>query len=647
MTTGPAAAVRDNRRAKTRLHQPHTLTGRLRRPRGQVLLFGAWLVIATVALYWPVATHGFLNFDDDIYVTSNPHVQAGLHWSTLKWAFTSFRASNWHPLTWVSHALDCGVFDLDAGRHHEVNLLLHTLTVLLLFWVLQRATGYIGRSAMVAALFAIHPMNVESVAWVAERKNLLSMMFFLLALGAYDRYARQPRIGRYVTVAGLYALGLMAKPQVITLPCVLLLWDHWPLNRVQVSSAVEGKREIATKPFLWLALEKLPLVLLTAASAVVTILAQYESGSMTGPHWQPIGVRVENALVVYVRYIGKAFWPSNLTILYPHPGNALNLWQALASLIVLLVITAIVISMRKQRAYLMVGWFWFLGTLVPMIGIVQVGAQAMADRYAYLPFIGLFIMVCWQGAEWMETWHLPPAWRWGINLVVLIALAAVARRQLNRWADNNLLWWQVVAAETQALQANPTSWANEDALGHVFLKLGDVDSAMPHFQAAAAISPDDPDSMLNLGAYQQRHNDLAGAIRQYQRVIVITQSSPRQNAQNRAQAFSNMGYAYRALKQYRPARESFEQAVQLNPDDTRSWLGLGLMAHKAGDLIMAIHAYTEALKLEPFDWGYLLLAQALDDAGRHDETFAARRRAGAISQNLEQAQQAADTALAK
>ena len=644
--TRSSRAVPHNRHSRRLLDQSQPRNGILS-PGNFPLLLGVGLTIITVVLYWPVGTHDFLNYDDDIYVTSNPHVQVGLHWNTAKWAATSFRASNWHPLTWMSHALDCEMFGLAAGRHHQVNLLLHVMAVLLLFWVLQRATGYAGRSAMVAALFALHPMNVESVAWIAERKNLLSMIFFLLALGAYDWYARRPATGRYLTVIGLYALGLMAKPQVITLPFVLILWDYWPLNRTHLLAAGTGNSQYQKTSWLKLLLEKLPLMLLSAASAVITIIAQYESGSMTGPHWEPLTIRAENALVAYVRYLGKAFWPSDLTILYPHPGSSLQMWHAVASLLLLVAVTGLVISVRNRRPYLLVGWFWFLGTLVPMIGIVQVGVQAMADRYAYLPFVGLFIMVCWQISEWVERSNVHLIWRWAASVTVLLALAVVARRQLDRWADNNLLWWKVVAAETRALQSNPNSWVNEDVLGHAFLKLGEIDEAMPHFQAAATINPNDADSNVNLGAYEQRHDDLSGAIKYYQKVIATTQSSPRQNAQNRGQAFSNIGYAFRNLKQYPAARESFEQAVQLNPDDARSWLGLGLMAQKASDLPTAIQAYRQALGIEPFDWGYLLLAKALQDAGRQDEALTSYRKAGTISQNLERAQQTADNALTK
>src|SRR5271165_3336520 len=412
--------------------RPRSGIGLFASPRNQMLLLGFLLVVATVVLYFPVNSHPFANYDDPDYVTDNFHVRSGLHWSTVKWAFTTYAAANWHPLTWISHAADVQLFELNPGRHHDVNLLLHALNVVLLFWVLQRATGYVGRSAMVAALFALHPINVESVVWIAERKNLLSMLFFLLALGAYRWYATRPRADRYVLVVFLYALALMAKPQVITFPFVLLLWDYWPLRRMfagsDESSATATATVIRARSFSWLVLEKLPLLVLSAASAVITVKAQRTGGAMSGPqNTYPFLLRVENAIVSYVRYIGKAVWPSHLALMYPHSSFAI--WEVVVALLMLLVITAIVIAGRRQR-YLPVGWFWFLGTLVPMIGLVQVGAQAMADRYAYLPFVGLFIIACWGVSDFFERRNLSTAWLATPSLAGLVALAVVTHRQI-------------------------------------------------------------------------------------------------------------------------------------------------------------------------------------------------------------------------
>ena len=616
--------------------------------RTAFLLLCICLAIATILLYYPVGGHPFLNYDDDVYVQNNSHIKAGLSWATVGWAFTSFYASNWHPLTWLSHALDYQWFGLDAGKHHETNLLLHVINVLLLFGVLWRATSYMGRSAMVAALLALHPINVESVAWIAERKNLLSMMFFLLALCAYTWYARKPHMSRYLAVVALYILGLMAKPQVITLPCVLLLWDYWPLQRMYRNARETfPQQNFPAMPLSRLIWEKLPLLALSAASALITIRAQYEGGAMTGPHWQPISARIENAIVAYARYLGKALWPSDLELIYPHPGSSLKIWQVLSALLLLAAITAVVISARRRHRYLLTGWLWFLGTMLPMIGLLQVGVQAMADRYAYLPFVGLFIMICWGASEWADRRQLSVGWQMAVGVVVLVGLGLTARRQLNLWSDNTLLWSRIVSVESQGLQASPNNWVAEDVLGHALLNLGEVEAAIPHFRAAMTLNPSDPDSNVNVGTYEQRRRNLPGAIAQYQKVIAMTQSTPRLDVQSRAQAFSNMGYAYRELKDYGHARENFEQAVKINPEDARSWLGIGIMAHKSGDLKTAVAAYTNALKTDPFDWGYLLVARALDESGRHQEADTARQKAAALSQNLEQARKMADQVLAK
>ncbi len=355
-------------------------------------------MVATVVLYYPAIQHPFVNYDDDGYVTNNLHVQAGLAWDTVAWAFTTYDQANWHPVTWLSHALDCQLFQLDPAGHHGTNILLHVLNALLLFWVLAQATGFTGRSFMVAALFALHPINVESVVWVAERKNLLSMLFFLLALGAYRWYAREPRPGRYAVIAVLFALGLMAKPQVITLPFILLLWDYWPLQRMLVEgqpAAIGTGAAVPPRRFSSLLLEKLPLVALSAISAVITVMAQRRGG--INPELS-LSARLANAIVCYARYVGKAVWPTHLAPMYPHPGSSLANWEVFSALLFLMVVTALVIAARRRR-YLPVGWLWFLGTLIPMIGLVQVGRQAMADRYAYVPFLGLFIMMCWGVAD--------------------------------------------------------------------------------------------------------------------------------------------------------------------------------------------------------------------------------------------------------
>jgi len=642
----PSAGAEAEKKKSSQPHRNGVFTPRQK----QTLFLGLLLAAATLALYYPVCHHPFLNYDDDRYVVYNPHVQSGLHWGTLTWAFTSFDASNWHPLTWLSHALDCQMFGPSPRGHHVTSLLLHVINVVLLFWVLWRATGYAGRSVTVAALFALHPINVESVAWIAERKNLLSMFFLLLALGAYRWYAQSPRAGRYLIVAFLFALGLMAKPQVITLPLVLLLWDYWPLGRMfaagqQTPPGRAPETVIPARNLFWLVLEKLPLLALSVASAVVTIKAQYESGAMSGPHWQPFLVRLENAVVSYARYIGKALWPSRLSLLYPHPGSSLRGWQVLAGLLLLLAITALVFAARHRHRYLLVGWLWFQVTLVPMIGLVQVGVQAMADRYAYLPFVGLFIMASWGTADWAKHRRVPTAWQVGVSVAALMALMVVAHLQLGYWSDNVTLWSHVVNSDSSA--ANPDDWVAENNLGHALVNVGQEEQAILHFRAAVAINPSDPDSTLNIGAYEQGHNNLPGAIEQYQKVITMTQNTARLNAATRVQTFRNMGLAYRQLGDYGDARESFQQAVNLNANDGEAWLGLGITAQRSGDLSVAIQAYSNALKIESLDWVYVLLARALDESGRKEGARAAMQKASLLSRDFEQTKRVAAKVLAQ
>jgi len=538
--------------------QPRPGKGPLPASDKRILFLGLLLVLATVALYYPVSHHPFADYDDPSYVTDNLHVKYGLDWDGVKWAFTTYHSGNWHPVTWLSHALDCQLFYLNPAHHHQTNILLQALNTALLFWVLLRATGWVGRSFMVAALFALHPINVESVAWIAERKNLLSMLFFLLALGAYRWYACKPRVDRYLPVVVLFALGLMAKPQVITLPFVLLLWDYWPLGRMfaapdATSSTTVRDGEIPPKGLSWLVLEKLPLLALSVASAIVTVKAQAVNYAMGGANWQPLSVRVGNAIVSYVRYVGKAFWPSRLAVLYPHPGNSLTAWQTLAAFVFLAIVTALVVAARRRQPYFLVGWFWFLGTLVPMIGLVQVGSQAMADRYAYLPFIGIFIMVCWGVAAWALRRRLSVSWVAGTGFVVLVALTVVSHRQIGYWKDDVALW-------SRAVQVTSGNLVAEDNLGDVLLNRGQLQQAIVHLRAAEAISPSDPRASLSIGFYEQQSGNLRQAIDRYQRVLDLTQSDPVHTAGLRINALTNMSYAYRDLGETARAYQCLDAA---------------------------------------------------------------------------------------
>lgn len=535
---------------------PHNRWRRWSLPERGTVLASLVLLIATIALYYPVSYYPFINFDDDVYVTRNLQVQKGLTWSTTEWAFRStYVADNWHPLTWLSHALDCQIFGGNSGGHHAMNLAIHALNVLLLFWVLYRATGFKERSFMVAALFAIHPINVESVVWISERKNVLSMLFFLLALGAYRWYASQPGVRRYLLVALLYCLGLMAKPQVITLPFVLLLWDYWPLGRLALrpsSSAlrqnsldeISAEKRITnseerpsggqprTNSERWLLLEKLPLLVLSAASAVLTMRLQAAGGAVVG---YALPLRLGNAIFSYVRYLAKAVWPSRLTILYPYPMNGIAVWKVSLALVFLVAISALVIE-KRNRGYLPVGWFWFLGTLVPMIGLVQVGVQAIADRYAYLSFVGLFIMVCWGMADWFQQVQWSPNILRAGSAATLLLLSAVTYRQVGYWRDSMTLW-------SHALQVTNDNWVADDKTGELLVAQGKVEEGMPYFYRAVVLVPDDAFANLAIGSYEQKQGKLREAIERYKKVINVARTSP----VIKLEAFNSMCYAYRGL----------------------------------------------------------------------------------------------------
>jgi protein O-mannosyl-transferase len=543
--------------------------------RGVLLGLGLVLVVATLAVYFPVNRYPFVSLNDGEYVTHNIHITQ-LNWEMLQWSFTSFYAANWHPLTWLSHALDRQLFSLDSGLHHDSNLLLHVLNTVLLFWILWRATASAGRSFMVAALFALHPMNVESVAWIAERKNLLSMFFLLLTLGAYRWYALKPRLGRYVMLAVLFALGLMSKPQVITLPFILLLWDYWPLGRAafrpslfaprqnisgEVSverrgpnneEAPSSEKRIANSEWRWLILEKLPLLAVSAASAFLTVAAQRAGGAMGGVQRSySITVRVQNAIVAYTQYLGKAVWPTRLAFFYPHASRFQHVW--LESLL-LLAITVLAVASRNHR-YLAVGWLWFLGTLVPMIGLLQVGGQAMADRYAYLPFVGLFIAVCWGVSDWAEQWHVSEAWLAGASAATLLLLAFATHRQLSYWSDDVALW-------SHTVHITKNNSGAENVLGEALQREGRADDAMLHFRSAAAMDPLLPYPYYHIGVYEQQHGDPQGAIQQFNKVIALTQGDTGVMAGLRTDTLVRMYTAYNAIGDETNSAKCLNMALQ-------------------------------------------------------------------------------------
>ena len=600
----------------------------------RVVIFCLLLVLATLAFYNPIVRNQFVDFDDLSYILKNNHVVAGLTWDTVKWSFTTFRDGNWHPLTWLSHALDCQVFHLNPIGHHYTNLLLHAANAVLLFLLLQRATGFTWSSLAVGALFALHPVNVESVVWAAERKNVLSMLFFLLALHAYDRYARTGRRHLYLLVTALFALGLMAKSQIVTLPFVLLLWDYWPLQRMGAGSAAGGLPVAPTpRSFAYLVWEKLPLFVLAAADAVITVLAQRAGDSVRTLAEVPMSVRLENVIVCYVAYIGKAFWPSRLVPLYPRPENLLPGWQVVGAAALLVLVSVLVLRWRDRR-YLPVGWFWFLGTLVPMIGIITVGEQAMADRYAYIPFIGLFVAVLWTLHDWAlgaaaSQLRIRRAGTAVAAVIVCCVLGCLTYRQVGYWRDNETLW-------RYTLSITERNYVAHNHLGLALAKQGRPDEAIAQFRAGKALHTYSITQILALGDYELHALHPQEAIEEGNAALGASADLKQQ-----AVAWSELGQAHLQLHDYDQAAESYQNALRLNPDDGTALTGLAVLALRQGQSDVAVAQLEHAVKVDPNDVNVLLFAQALRRAGRAAEADSAVAQVQKISPDPSQAQFAA------
>jgi len=594
--------------------------------RKRTVVLSLLLLLITLAVYNGIIHNAFINVDDNGYVTENEHVHAGLTPATLKWALTTFACENWHPLTWWSHALDWQLFGKNPAGHHYMSVLLHALNAVLLFLLLQSATGFKWRSLVVAALFAVHPVNVESVAWAAERKNVLSMMFFLLAMLAYGWYAQRPSVRRYASVALLFACALMAKPQVITFPCVLLLWDFWPLHRFPSVDNSADLSYFAPASIRWLILEKIPLLLLSAGDALLTMRAQHNA--VRGALGYSIPVRLGNTVLSYARYVGHAFWPLHLSPAYSHPGSGLSLWQVVAAGAFLLATTALILASRKR--YLLVGWLWFLGILVPMIGIVQVGDQAMADRYAYIPFIGLFWMVTWAVAEAGREWQVSPRWLAVPACLAVAGAALLTPRQVSYWHDSESLW-------RYALRVTDHNFIAHSYLASVLTKEDRHEEAMVEYIEADHLHEYPLTEIAYFADYELRHEHVAGAIADAQRVL---QGTNNRNA--RELAFRDLGIANTKLGKTSEATQNFHQALQLDAQDPYALLGMGLLAYRDTNFAVAADFFSRAVAVDPIDFHYLLLATALQHCGRQTEASAAYTQAQRVSSDWALAQKKAD-----
>ena len=530
------------------------------------------LVAATIIVYAPVRHNEFVNLDDPQYVSGNRWVARGLSGPGLRWAFTTSHAGNWHPVTWISHMLDVQLFGLDAGAHHATSLALHVANTLLLFTLLHRLTGALFRAAFVAALFALHPLHVESVAWVAERKDVLSTLFFLLTLHAYVSYARAPRARRYAAVLALFALGLMAKPMLVTLPLVLLLLDYWPLGRV--SSVAAGRR---------LLVEKVPLLALSAASCVVTLLVQHGAGAVKGLDVLPLARRLANAAVAYFLYIAKMLWPSRLAAIYPYPA-ARPAWAVSLAAAAVVVVSVLAARAAPRRPWLPVGWLWYLGMLVPVLGLLQVGSQPLADRYSYVPLIGLFIVAAWGAADLAGRNPRGRAVTTAAAVLVVAACAVATRAQVAHWRTSVALWEHALAVTTANHRA-------ENNLGHALARQGRTAEAVAHYAEALRIAPDDAEAHANLGLALADLGRTPEAIDHYEQALGLLPGD--------VEAHDNLGVALMSQGRIDDALPHFAEAVRLDPSLALSHNDLGVALARKERFEEAIRELSVALQLDP------------------------------------------------
>ncbi len=568
--------------------------------RRLILLFVLVLSAGNAILYAPAVRNGFVNLDDPEYVTRNAHVLDGLTWPDVVWAFSVHnQGANFHPLTWVSHMLDVQWYGTNPAGHHLTAVLLQTLDVVLLFLVLVLATRCIYRSAAVAALFAVHPLNVEAVAWVAERKSVLCMLFLLLAMWAYLWYTRRPSVGRYLCVVLFFVLGLLSKIMVLTLPFALLLLDYWPLGRVAEPGESDERRAFS-RSFWALVIEKIPLFVLAAAGTVLTVYIHTTEHALA---WaMPFSWRIKNVIYSYLAYLGKAVWPSRLAAFYPHPENSLPWWKVILIAMALAGISALVWRFRQKR-YLVVGWLWYLGTMFPMIGLVQSGRQGMADRYMYLPMIGLFVAVVWLLADWAAGLKLSQGFLAAAFVLLLFPYAYIARTQIGYWRNSFTLF-------THTLQVTKNNGIAENDLGAALLEMGQPQLAWAHFEAAARIIPELASAHYNLGVLLQTQNRLPEAAQQYQLAIAVS-TDPFEASQ----IHNNLGILNLDAKNTTAAMKEFNAAIALNPTEQHSYLGRGMIELQSFNADAAIADFSQAAQISPSPMAYFWLGRAWERKG--------------------------------
>ena len=621
----PVGSIVAKGRSAPALHRTSTLG------RPDILIMLA-LAVVTFAIYAQVIGHQFITLDDPTYIQENPMVNRGVTLAGLVWAFTTFHATNWHPLTWISHMVDCQLFGMNAGRHLLLNAVIHTANTLLLFWFLLRTTHARWPSALVAALFALHPLHVESVAWASERKDTLSTFFGLLSLIAYVRYAEAPSMRRYTWIAITLVLGLLVKPMLVTWPLLMLLLDYWPLGRFRgqrrnqrLRRASHSKAATATA-LVW---EKLPLFALVAASAVITFVAQSHGGAVRTLAHDPIAVRLPNAVVSYAKYLLLTFWPNDLAVYYPFAG--ITAWQIIGAVFLLIGITVFCVSQRKIRPCLVVGWLWFLGTLVPVIGIVQVGGQIMADRYFYVPSIGLFITLVFGLADIGKSWRVAPALSAGIAAGILLILATLTNAQIQRWRDSFTLFEHTLAV-------TPPNLRIEYNLGVALGASDRYDEAAAHFAKALQVDPNFYDGLVAMGVTCAHQGRLPEGIEYFQAAIRLQPDIPKAHVQ--------LAHALWTESRNEAALEEMDRASKLAPKDAAIRADFGLALALVGRTPEAIEQLHEALQLNPNsaeahnNLGLALLAsgQARESIAEFEAAMHLKPELKGTAENLQRAQ---------
>lgn len=568
--------------------------------KNQTVIVILVLAVLTFAAYWRILGNGFIKYDDDDYVYANTHIQQGITPQSLKWAFNVGYACNWHPITWMSHMVDYSVFGAKPMGHHLISLLLHILNAVLLLLVLRRLTGSLWKSAFVAALFALHPLHVESVAWAAERKDVLSATFWFLTMGAYALYAEKPGLKRYLPVVGLYALGLMAKPMLVTLPLVLLLLDYWPLRRFK-------KEKRGKSNALSLVVEKLPLLVLAAGSSVLTMTAQIRGQATSDLAVLTMGMRISNALVSYAAYIEKMLWPTRLAIFYPHPKDSLSVLSIVGSVILLIGLSVVVFRAARKRPYLGFGWLWYLVTLAPVIGVLQVGLQSMADRYTYIPLIGLFVIVSWGAADLFDRLPRLKALTPISACLIIVILAAATWVQVGYWHDS-------VSMFERAIDVTDGNFLAHLNLGWVLARQGKIDEAIEHSQAAVDIRPDWDMAYYNLGSQLAKRGDTEEAIDAYKEALRLNPDLTAAKV-NLAGELAKAGRAQEALS-------LGGEGSTTSPGGAELHYNMGCVLEQQGKYAEAMKEYQEAVRLKP-DFGQARnnLAVAYFFAGNYDKAW--------------------------